>query len=217
MIRTLLRSFVCLLLSACLSFSHASPVGADAGRFLTSPSAAELQAEIESLSAASAKNPTPEQRARLEDLNLLALAIGRSDDRAQLRNDSAHNIGLYLRYKKDPPSTPASLSVLGPAQESDDDFELVGLYIPAAVTVQWQQGGQAAADGPRVARVLEGQRLLLGDGVVDSASPTSGVGYSLNLPIFAFLDPKEATTIVAEVPSLSQADLDGQPANAPTD
>lgn len=228
MIRTLLRSLACLLLTAALASSLAAPVHADAGRFLAAPSTIELQAEIDSLTAASTGHPSPEQKARLEDLNQLATAIRRSDDRAQLRNASSHNIGLFLRYKKDPPEAVASLQVLAPAQDSDDDFELLGIYVPAGVTLQWGQEGQppsgaAPASGPRVARVLTGQQLRLADAPLATApagvgsSQDTDVGYNLNLPIFALLEPEAAGTIAAEVPNLSQAELDAQRANAPTD
>ncbi|MFM7265607.1 MAG: hypothetical protein ACKOZW_08495 [Cyanobium sp.] len=201
---------------------------ADAGRFLTSAANADLQAEIDSLSTTGSRNPSAAQQARLEDLKQLAAAIARSDDRAQLRNDSTHNIGLFLRYKKDPPGAKAALQILGPSQEIDDDFELVGLYVPAGVTLAWDQdrqppGGAAAAPGPRVARVLEGQRLHLAD--VPAAPetpdaktlPDAAVGYSLNLPIFALLEPGAAAALVADIPNLSQVELDGQRPNAPTD
>lgn len=229
MIRTLLRSLASLLLTAVLASSLAAPpVHADAGRFLAAPSTTELQAEIDSLTAAGTRTPSPEQKARLEDLNQLASTIRRSDDRAQLRNDSTHNIGLFLRYKKDPPEAAARLQVLGPAQESDDDFELLGIYVPAGVTLQWGQGGQppsgaGPAPGPRVARVLAGQQLRVADAPLATETPDVGssqeasVGYSLNLPIFALLEPEAAAAIAAEVPTLSQAELDAQRANAPTD
>lgn len=228
MIRKLLRSLACLLLTAALASILAAPVHADAGRFLAAPSTTELQAEIDSLTAAGTGQPSPAQKARLEDLNQLASAIRRSDDRAQLRNASSHNIGLFLRYKKDPPESAASLQILGPAQESDDDFELLGIYVPAGVTLQWGQeaqppSGAGPAAGPRVARVLAGQQLRLADAPVTPESPGVGssqeasVGYSLNLPIFALLEPEAAASITAEVPNLSQAELDAQPANAPTD
>lgn len=217
MISTILRPLVCLLLSALLGLSLATPVAADAGRFLTTTTTAELQAEIDGLNAAGGPNPTPEQQSRLEDLNQLALAIRRSDGRAQLRNDSTHNIGLYLRYKKDPPNTPAPLRVLGPDQESDDDYELVAFYVPEGVTLQWGQRVLAAAPGPLLARVLEGQRLRLGDGVVDAVNGESRIGYTLNLPVFSLLQSDASSAVAADVPSLSQADLDAQIPDAPTD
>ena len=59
---------------------------------------------------------------------LLALLLGclvcfslaapaRAAGRAQLRNDSTHNVGVYLRFKKAPPTSPAPFSVLAPGEE----------------------------------------------------------------------------------------------------
>ena len=222
-----LRSLVGLVLSAVLACSLAAPVRADAGRFLNAPANADLQAEIDSLTSPSRSLPSPQQQDRLEDLNALAAAIGRSDSRAQLRNDSTHNIGLFLRFKKAAPDAAVALQILGPAQETDDDYAVVGLYVPAGVALTWDlerqpPGGVAAAPGPRVARVLEGQRLRLADAPTD-ATPEgtppqdTALGYSLNLPLFALLEPGAAKALATEVPSLSQGDLDARRPDAPTD
>ena len=77
----------------------------------------------------------------------------RAAGRAQLRNDSTHNVGVYLRLKKAPPASPAPFSVLAPGEETDDDFDLVGLYVPAEVSLRWDAGGApAAADRRRTHR-----------------------------------------------------------------
>jgi hypothetical protein len=150
---------------------------------------------------------------RADPGRFLASAIARSDDRAQLHNDSRHNVGVFLRNKKDPSRTPAPFTVLGPGQETDDDYELVGFYVPAAVSLRWEPGGAPAAARPRVARLLEGQPLRLTDPAADPAATT----YSLDLPVFALLPADSAAALVAELPAFSQAELDAQPVTAPTD
>jgi hypothetical protein len=153
---------------------------------------------------------------------LLLLAPGapaRADGRAQLRNDSTHHIGVFLRFKKDPPASPAPFAVLAPGHETDDDFDLVGLYLPAEVALNWEAGGAPAAAAPRVARVPASQQLQLGDPIADPAAPAApqAPAYLLNLPLADLLDGRAAAALTAELPAFSQAELDAQPETAPTD
>lgn len=160
---------------------------------------------------------------------LLALLLGclvcfslaapaRAAGRAQLRNDSTHNVGVYLRFKKDPPTSPAPFSVLAPGEETDDDFDLVGLYVPAEVSLRWDAGGAPAAADPRVASVVAGQQVRLSDPAPDPADPAAqAAAYDLDLPLLDLLAGKAAAELTAELPAFSQAELDAQPATAPTD
>jgi hypothetical protein len=153
-------------------------------------------------------------------LCLSLAAPARADGRAQLHNDSSHNIGVLLHFKKDPPERPAPFAVLAPSHETDDDFELVGLYLPAEVALSWPDGGESATTGPRIARVADGQQLRLSDPIADPAAPAAALEaptYRLNLPLADLLDDKAAATFAAERPAFSQADLDAQPESAPTD
>jgi hypothetical protein len=163
-----------LLCAFCLAVP-AAPAHADAGRYLSSDSYAEVIAELRTLQSSPGEAPrtlNAQQQQRLADLTALRTAIAASDDRAQIRNASHHSVGVFARYKKEPASTPASFYVLGPGHETDDDFELVGLYVPAGVRLEWGDGGGSAASTatPRVARVLEGQKVRLTDGVTPAAA-----------------------------------------------
>ena len=110
---------------------------------------------------------------------------------AQLRNDSTHNVGVYLRFKKDPPASPAPFSVLPPGEETDDDFDLVALYVPAA-------------PGPRLASVVAGQQVRLSDPAPDPADPAAqSPAYGLDLPLLDLLAGKAATSISAAPPKSS--------------
>jgi hypothetical protein len=151
-------------------------------------------------------------------LCLSLAAPARADGRAQLRNDSSHNVGVFLHFKKDPPDSPAPVAVLAPGHETDDDFDLVGLYLPADVALNWDAGGSPASAAPRLALVLDGQQLRLSDPITDPAEPAvAEPAYRLNLPLADLLDDKAASSLTAELPTLSQADLDAQPESAPTD
>jgi hypothetical protein len=197
-----------------------APARADAGRWLGSPSYGELSSEIVSLrpkAGAQGQSLTADQQKRYDDLLVLQSAIARSDDRAQVDNRSQHSVGVFARYKKAPADSRAEFFVLGPGHETDDDFELVGLYLPAGVALEWGDGhGVAAAPAPRLARLLEGQRLRVSDPApVDPADEASaGPAYRLDLPSFAVVSRSEQ---VVDLPALSQDDLDAHPETAPVD
>lgn len=146
-------------------------------------------------------------------------APARADGRAQLRNDSSHNVGVFLHFKKDPADTPATFAVLAPGHETDDDFDLVALYLPAAVALSWEAGGAEAAAAPRIARIAAGQQLRLSDPAENppAAAAQDNTPYLLNLPQQDLLDAQAASGLIAELPSLTQAELDAQPETAPTD
>ncbi len=208
--------FGCLLLPV-------APVRADSGRWLGSPSYGELSNEIVSLrprAGAQGQSLSADQQKRYDDLLALQSAIARSDDRAQVDNRSQHSVGVFARYKKAPADSGAEFFVLGPGHETDDDFELVGLYLPAGVALEWGDGhGVAAASAPRLARLLEGQRLRLSDPApvepaAEASDASAAPAYRLDLPAFAVVSSSKQ---VADLPALSQDDHDAHPETAPVD
>ena len=228
-----------LLLLAIVLFTGLGPVRADAGRFLASPDYAELSAELASLRGDSAPAKTTlsaAQQQRLADLQDLERQIARSDDRAQLRNRSGHNLGLFARHKKDPADQPPGFYVLAPGHSTDDDVELVALLIPSGVALSWGEAGESAAisPGPRVVRVLAGQQLAVRDpqaaaeaGAAQqpaAATPAPPAGskpaapapttYQLSQPPFQVLARWQPQP---SLPELSQLALDQEPETAPLD
>lgn len=201
---------------------------ADAGRWLGSPSYAELSQELQALQGPAggpAPRLSPSQKQRLADLTVLERAIAASDERSQVRNASGHNLAVLTLSKKALPGTAASLGVLAPGHETDDDFSVVALVVPPEVSLQWGEAGKAAAQASGLLlRLPEGAVLRVSDPAPEAAeasgngSPASGepgpVAYALNLPPFA-LQPSLADG--SEAPALSQAELDAQPESAPVD
>jgi len=202
-ILSLVRSFIFALAFAVVGLCYGSPVLADAGSFLSSQSYADLQAAI-----ASTKDPQ-----RLAELQQLQEAVAASGDRAQISNETSHNLGVFARYKKEPIGSPASFYVLGPGHQSDDDYELLALLVPPQVSLNWGEAGQLdGAPEPRLARILEGEQLEITEAV--KPLPEGSSGYQLNLPAFTV---NNSLDLVAEVPSLSQLDLDQAVETAPLD
>ncbi len=213
-------ALVAVLSLTVAGLAAAAPARASSvGRYVSSDSYQEL--------AAALKTTTDQQR--LADLQALEQAVASSSDRAQLSNTSSHSLGVFARYKKLPATQPASFYVLGPGHRTDDDFELVGLYVPAAVSLDWGRGGVKATSSPRVARILEGQQLTISDPVLDASQPdgaaapaaqgpnapvAEAVSYALSLPVFAVT---AKVTGGPDLPALTQDQLDLEPETAPVD
>lgn len=221
------------LLVLCLSIAP-GVARADAGRWLNSPSYAELSAELRALQGPEG-GPAPSlnasQQQRLADLTVLQQAIAASDSRSQVRNSSSHNLALFTLSKKALPGTAASLGVLAPGHETDDDYSVVALVVPASVSLQWGETGKATAEASgRLLQLPEGVHLRVSDPspaaqAADSGAASQGapgqkpaqpgpVAYQLSLPPFAL-----AANLPdgSAAPSLSQAELDAQPETAPLD
>lgn len=107
---------VAALLVFCLSVAPGL-ARADAGRWLASPSYAELSQELTALQGPEggpALTLNASQQQRLADLTALEQAIAASDTRSQVRNASSHSLALFTLSKKAAPGTAASLGVLAP-------------------------------------------------------------------------------------------------------
>jgi hypothetical protein len=103
--------------------------------------------------------------------------------------------------------------VLGPGHQTDDDYELVALLVPPQVSLNWGEAEQLdGAPTARLVRILEGEQLKITDPA--AALPEGGSGYRLSLPAFTV---NSTLDLVAEVPSLSQLDLDQAIETAPLD
>lgn len=215
--RRLLRWIGALAALLVLCFGVAPGIArADAGRWLASPSYLELSEELSALQGPEG-GPAPSlsasQQQRLADLTVLEQAIAASDERSQVRNASSHNLALLTLSKKALPGTAASLGVLAPGHETDDDYSVVALVVPASVSLQWGETGSTPAEtSGRLLRLPEGAVLRVSDPA--AADETAPVAYQLSLPPFA-LQPTLPDG--SEAPALSQADLDAEPETAPVD
>lgn len=216
-----------LLLLFCLTVAPGL-AWADAGRWLGSPSYAELSQELQSLQGPDG-GPAPKlssaQEQRLADLTVLRRTIAASDERSQVRNASSHNLAVLTLSKKALPGTAASLGVLAAGHETDDDFSVLALVVPPDVSLQWGETGQAASDASaRLLRLPEGAVLRVSDpsteapvanGDSQQTSEEAGtVAYALSLPPLAL---QASLADGSEAPALSQAELDVQPESAPVD
>lgn len=172
-----------------------------------SPILQELQKELASLQSQQGIY-TVQQARRLADLSRLETAIAGSDDRPTVENSTSHNLGVFVRSKRQRSDQPTTFVVLGASHETDDDFESLALYIPANVALSWP--GRQSEPAPTFARVA----LLVPGQALQVSESESSSGYQLNLPVFAL--ERESADLGA-LPAFSQEELDAQPETAPVD
>ncbi|MFN9548139.1 MAG: hypothetical protein ACK6AD_13930 [Cyanobacteriota bacterium] len=172
-----------------------------------SPAWQQLRQELDSLQ----NQPgvyTSQQARRLADLSRLETAIDDPRQQPTVDNATAHNLGVFVRAKRQAPEQPATFAVLAAGHQTDDDVETVALFLPANVTVSWPgRPAESGATPARVVRLLPGQALRV-------RQAEGGTGYLLDLPAFSLeTDSAELTAL----PSLRQEDIDTQPETAPVD
>ncbi len=167
----------------------------------------QLRKELDSLQAQPGIY-TAQQARRLADLSRLETAINDPSGRPTVANATTHNLGVFVRGKRQAPDQPATFAVLGAGHETDDDAATVALFVPANVPLSWPgHPAETGSTAARVVRLLPGQELSVGDG-------EGAKGYQLDLPAFA-VDTDSAD--LASLPSFTQDDLDAQPETAPVD
>lgn len=132
--------------------------------------------------------------------------------RATLSNASSHNLGLFARYKKMPLDQDPVFYVLAPGHTTDDDYDVLALYVPANVSVIWPGDGS-----PRLSRTAEalplpaGKELEVSDALSDEPTP---LAYSLSLPA----SPRGQSVLSSAVlPNFDQTALDSEAETAPLD
>ena len=173
----------------------------------TTPAWQQLRKELDSLQ----NQPgiyTTQQAKRLADLSRLETAIDGPGNRPTIANNTAHNLGVFVRAKRQAAEQPATFAVLAAGHETDDDVETVALFVPANVPLSWPgRQAETASTPARVARLLPGEELRVSE-------PVGAKGYQLSLPAYAL---ETESPDLAALPSLSQEELDAQPETAPVD
>jgi hypothetical protein len=184
-----------------------APANAASGPSNASPAWQQLRQELDTLQNQPG-DYTLQQARRLADLSRLETAIDEPGNRPTIENGTTHNLGVFLRSKRQTATQPATFAVLAAGHETDDAVETVALFVPANVPLSWPGHPlESAATPARVVRLLPGQELRVSD--VEGAK-----GYLFNLPAFSV---ETNSADLTALPSLSQDDLDTQPETAPVD
>ena len=188
-----------LLLS--LLFIH--PAWADAGRYLNTPEYTQVTQAIADLTNPDkTTDSTPEVQRQLADLRFQKYILETSSSRSVCRNETGKTLGIYTKSKK---AALPTLSFLGTGQETDDDFDCVGIFLPAGSKVTTSDA-EGLVD-PVIVKFVPGAQL------VATANPETGV-IDFNIPNSGFFKSGE---IDWTIPALTQTEVESQVPNAPVD
>jgi hypothetical protein len=143
---------------------------------------------------------TPEQyQQRLQELQFQKYVIETAEERAQCHNETGGTLAVYANKPK---KSPTQLYFLGAGQETDDDWDCDGIYLPA--------GTQVVLGPSAVAQELtEPTAVKFVDGTQSIARTNAATGgIELNVaPAKVF----KAGEVNWSIPTLSQADINAQP------
>ncbi|WNZ26988.1 hypothetical protein HJG54_29135 [Leptolyngbya sp. NK1-12] len=172
-----------------------------------SPEYAELSQTLTQL--LQAKN-NPEQagysaaelQQKIAELQFQKYIMESSEDWGVCKNNTNKMIGVYAHKPVKPyTNSTNTLYYLAPGQETDEDWDCDGVYLPNDAKVAGLSLGGAGA-----VKIVDGSRLTI------DTDPTGAIQF--NLPLAGIFKAGEGTWTI---PNLSQAEVDTQVANAPTD
>ena len=147
---------------------------------------------------------TTEIEQKINNLKIQKYVLETSEDWGICQNQTDKTIGVYGHDPKRPLEN--TLFYLAKGQETDDSWDCEGVYIPNDVQVN---SLNLIAAEPSALRIIDGTKLTI------TTNPSTGE-LVLNVPsgllnVIPFGDSNWS------IPSLSQADIDAQIPNAPTD
>jgi hypothetical protein len=143
---------------------------------------------------------TPERyQQRLQELQFQKYIIETAEERAQCHNETGGTLAVYANKPK---KSPTQLYFLGAGEETDDDWDCDGIYLPAGTQVVL--GPNAVAQ-----ELTEPTAVKFVDGTQSIARTNAATGgIELNVaPAKVF----KAGEVNWSIPTLSQADINAQP------
>lgn len=150
-----------------------------------------------------------ELQQQIGQLQLQKYILETAEDWAQCRNQTGQTIAVYANQpKKATADQPNTLFYLADGQETDDDWNCNGFYLPAGTNVAGVNSIAPQALGEAIAvQVLDGAQI------VAATNPDTGA-VEFNLPPAKVF---KAGDINWNIPNLTQAEIDAQAPNAPVD
>lgn len=141
---------------------------------------------------------TPEQyQQQLAKLQAQKAVMESTTTRAQCHNQTAGNLAVYVNKPK---KLPTQLYYLAAGQETDDDWDCDGYYLPAGTQVVLDPAAQAQAlTEPLAVRFIDGTQSIV------RTNPIGALEFN-SAPASVFKAGETAWSI----PTLSQADINAQ-------
>lgn len=154
------------------------------------------------------KYSSEELNQKISDLNLQKRLLETAEDWGSCRNETGKILAIYAHKPKSSPTASnfSSLYFLAPGQTTDEDWDCDGLYIPS----DGQVAGYNLTQGESgVLKILDGTEL------VATANPQTGE-IVFGVPS-AFVKMLKTDEVTWPIPNLTQANIELQTPNAPTD
>lgn len=146
---------------------------------------------------------TADLQQKITNLQFQKYVMETSEDWGVCQNQTNKVLGVYAHKPQKPyTNSTNTLYYLAPGETTDEDWDCDGIYLPSDAKVAGLDLG-----GAGVAKIVDGTRLVIG-----SDPTTSSIQF--NAPLAGVYKADELTW---SVPDLTQADLDTQAPNAPTD
>jgi hypothetical protein len=141
---------------------------------------------------------TPEQvQAQLAKLQAQKAVMESTTTRAQCHNQTTGNLAVYLNKPK---KLPTQLYYLAAGQETDDDWDCDGYYIPAGTSVVLDPTvGAETLTEPLAVKFIDGTQSFV------SSNPTGAIAF--NVPPANVFKAGETTWTI---PNMTQADINTQ-------
>jgi hypothetical protein len=188
----------------------ARPSLADPNLTKTSDYTEVTQAITELMNASEAPDQSgytaEEIQQKLADLRFQKYVLETAEDWAQCRNETGKTLAIYAHKPKKQENT---LYYLGTGEETDDDWDCDGVYLPSGAKVAGiptNTPGQELTE-PLALKIVDGTQL------VATSNPETGVVEFNVSPAKVF----RAGDVNWSIPNLSQVDIDSAIPNAPID
>jgi hypothetical protein len=197
-----------VLLMCLVSFAIAGPASADPIAKKSPDYPVVTQALNDLLQLQKDPNQTTykseELQQKIADAKLQKYLMESVEGWGTCRNETGKTLAVYAHKPK--ASAINTLYYLGAGQETDDDWDCDGIYLPSDAKLA---GFSLAGADPIALKILDGSRL------VTTTNPATGE-MELNLPL-ALTQLVKAGEVNGAIPAMAQADIDAQPPNAPID
>ncbi len=145
-----------------------------------------------------------ELQQRIADTKLQKYVLETSEDWGVCRNETGKLLAIYAHKAKK--STPNTLFYLANGEETDDEWDCDGVYLPGDAKIA--QFNRLEGE-PLALKIVDGTQLVV------TTNPQTGE-IELNTPS-ALIAPIPTSEKNWQIPNLTQADIDLQAPNAPVD
>ena len=145
-----------------------------------------------------------ELQQKINTLQFQKYAMETTEDWGICRNETGQTIGVYLHKPQKPytMSFASALYFLAPGQETDEDWDCDGVFVPSDAQIAGLDLGGAGA-----VKITDENRLVV------SNNPFAG-GVSFNAPLAGAVTAEEGNWLI---PNFTQSDVAAQFPNAPND